>query len=239
MMRAGNPFLRRSALFPGFVAQCSVLYDPAGEPAEQFPEMVLPARVAGAVRKRQVEFAAGRFCAREALRQIGCASADASFGWRDHGAPDWPTGIVGAITHSAGVASAAVASTVDAHAIGLDVERLLKRDVARETLAHIATRDEVSTCGDAAGWSEAEALTLVFSAKETIFKCLYAAVGRYFDFHDAEIVSVDASTGRFDARLLTTLTPTLVAGTSLEGRFERDGEMFYTGMLRVPHPASG
>ena len=50
---------------------------------------------------------------------------------------------------------------------------------------------------------------VVFSAKETLFKCLYAEVGRYFDFRDALVDALDAASGRFNVRLLVPLTPRL------------------------------
>ncbi|MGL6523541.1 4'-phosphopantetheinyl transferase superfamily protein, partial [Aeromonas dhakensis] len=63
-----------------------------------------------------------------------------------------------------------------------------------------------------AGWrcSRAEALTLIFSAKESLFKALYPRVGRYFDFLDARWLAMTEQT--LTLELVDSLTPTLPAG---------------------------
>ncbi|WP_244081513.1 4'-phosphopantetheinyl transferase superfamily protein, partial [Aeromonas caviae] len=58
--------------------------------------------------------------------------------------------------------------------------------------------------------SLAEGLTLVFSAKESLFKGLYSRVGRYFDFLDARWLALTAQT--LTLELKCPLTPTLPAG---------------------------
>jgi enterobactin synthetase component D len=70
----------------------------------------------------------------------------------------------------------------------------------------------------------------VFSANETIFKCLYPQVGRYFDFRDAVVTALDPA-GRFSAHLLSALTPALPSGFALEGRFVRDATSVCTAMV--------
>ena len=88
---------------------------PAGvECAEAFgdpPEAALfpaeEALLARAVQKRRREFATGRHCARSALGALGVGPAPILPG--QAGAPQWPSGIVGSITHCAGYRAAAVA----------------------------------------------------------------------------------------------------------------------------------
>ena len=62
-----------------------------------------------AVEKRRREFSAGRTCARQALRELGCA--DAPIVHNQNGAPLWPPGIVGSITHSNTYAAAVAADS--------------------------------------------------------------------------------------------------------------------------------
>src|SRR5258708_36276243 len=83
-----------------------------------FPEEM--AMVANAVDKRRREFATGRACAREALRELGIAPGPILAGER--GMPRWPPGVVGSITHCAGYRAAAVAGSGDLMAIGIDAE---------------------------------------------------------------------------------------------------------------------
>ncbi|WP_375784632.1 4'-phosphopantetheinyl transferase [Bradyrhizobium sp. Pha-3] len=101
-------------------------------------------------------------------------------------------------------------------------------------LDYVATPDEISALVSATQWEPASIVSVVFSAKEAIFKCLFPEVGRYFDFHDATIDSLDTDQGRFSARLLVSVTPRLVAGTRLDGRFECSGDWVHTAMMLEP-----
>ena len=224
------------ALFPAFVAQYSLSFDPADstELALQFPGVALPASLEGAVRKRQVEFLAGRYCAREALQACAPECAGAAIAVGPKREPVWPTAIVGAITHVQRLASVAVARRADTGGLGLDIELPMDSERARELLESIAAADEVAHLVRLTGWTSAAVLTLVFSAKETVFKCLYPQVQRYFDFRDASVVDLDLERGRFSARLLRPLTPALPAGHLLEGRFERDERLVCTAMVLPP-----
>jgi 4'-phosphopantetheinyl transferase EntD len=223
-------------LFPRFVAQHTIAFDAdeAAPFALQFPAIALPARLARSVRKRQAEFLAGRFCAREAVRLCAPDLAAVEIGIGPAREPLWPRGIVGAITHTHGIASAAIARATDARALGLDAERILSEDAAAAVLESIAARDEVSAIARTTGWSEAVALTAIFSAKESVFKALYAEVGRYFDFRDARLEAFDAHGGSFHARLLTGLTPSLPAGLGVVGRFSRSSDFVFTAIVLPP-----
>ena len=67
--------------------------------------------VAKAVESRRHEFATARNCAHRALALLG--EAPAPIVRRERGAPQWPAGIVGSITHCAGYRAAAVARARD------------------------------------------------------------------------------------------------------------------------------
>ena len=222
------------ALFPAFVAQCSVSFDAheASDLATQFPGIALPASLSRAVPKRRLEYCAGRFCAREALRLCSAHDADTPIGTGPHGEPLWPSGIVGSITHTHAFASAAVALTRDARAVGLDAERMT--ELSAEVLDYIALPAEIEALALASSMSAASLASVVFSAKEALFKCLYAEVGRYFDFRDALVDSLDAVSGRFNVRLLVPLTPRLVEGASFAGKFVLDEGRVHAGVVIEP-----
>jgi 4'-phosphopantetheinyl transferase EntD len=84
--------------------------------AESFvdpPEAVLfpeeEAVIARAVPKRRQEFTTARHCARTALATLGAPPAPILPG--EMGAPTWPPGYVGTMTHCAGYRAAAIART--------------------------------------------------------------------------------------------------------------------------------
>ena len=86
----------------------------------------------------------------------------------------------------------------------------------------------------AMSWPFWRALTLVFSAKETIFKGLFPEVNRYFDFRDVAVVSARPDHGDFDAALLTGLSASLPGGHRVTGHFEYDERLVCTGMVALP-----
>ena len=89
------------------------------------------ALIANAGEKRRRDFALGRDCARRALNALHAAPA--ALLRHANGAPCWPDGIAGSITHTAGYAAAAVASAARFAGIGIDAERVtgLEDNVAR------------------------------------------------------------------------------------------------------------
>lgn len=58
-------------------------------------------------------------------------------------------------------------------------------------------------------------LTLVFSAKESLFKALHPVVGQYFDFLDAQLVAIDLQRQCLQLQLLKNLAPAFPRGRVL------------------------
>jgi 4'-phosphopantetheinyl transferase EntD len=158
------------------------------------------AAVARAVPARALEFATGRSCARAALARLGCSPVAIPVGAQRE--PVWPPGFVGSITHCRGHCAAAVVR-VDSTgpgaiaSLGLDVEPAgpLPDDVAN-MVCGAGERAWIERHGpDLLPWDR-----LVFSAKESVFKCLFPLVQRFLDFHEVEIVF--AGEGDFQMRAL-------------------------------------
>jgi 4'-phosphopantetheinyl transferase EntD len=140
--------------------------------------------VAHAIGKRQFEFAAGRACAHSALSALGLPSAPIL---KDSaGAPQWPCGISGSISHTEGVTGAAVARTNTVVAIGLDIESIGKVEPALWPL--ILTAQERKYIERAPRREQPLLSTLFFAAKEALYKCQFAITCRWLDFQDVEIV---------------------------------------------------
>jgi len=156
------------------------------------------ALVARATAKRRQEFTAGRQCARGALAALGVPEVPILRGYR--GAPQWPDGIAGSITHCTGYCAAAVARTADLVTIGLDAEP----DAALPggVLEMISLPAERTRLRDlAAAWPGISWDRLLFCAKEAVYKAWFPLTGRWLGFADAD-VTIDAADGTFSARLL-------------------------------------
>jgi enterobactin synthetase component D len=201
--------------------------------ATAFAGIDLPGDLRSAVPKRQLQFRAGRFCALEALRTLdpGCSVKQIARG--PSGAPRWPDGVTGSITHTENFAAAAVAWSVEAFALGIDSEPIMNDVRAQRVETTISSPAELSTA-IAAGFTRLEALTLVFSAKETVFKCLHPRVGRMFGYHDVRIANVDRGARTFIAQVQTSLSRHFSSGAMLEGRLDFDDRQVHTGMLLRP-----
>ncbi|MCD4862980.1 4'-phosphopantetheinyl transferase family protein [Pseudomonas sp. PLB05] len=192
-----------------------------------------PDNIRRAVAKRQAEYLAGRLCAREALRQLSGTAAVPGHRTTDRG-PAWPTGWVGAITHSHGWAAAVVGSARDYQGLGLDVETLLEPAKALRLADQILTPAEQESVQALDEDRQAFAITLAFSAKESLFKALHPQVEQMFFFQDAEILGTDPG-GTFDIRLLLDLSPRWSAGTSLRGHFRLDEQQRLLTLVAPRH----
>jgi enterobactin synthetase component D / holo-[acyl-carrier protein] synthase len=198
--------------------------DPA---AVLFPEEC--AAIARASESRRREFATARSCARSAMARLGLPEVAVLPG--PHGAPQWPEGVTGSITHCAGYRAAAVVLTRDVVSLGVDAEpnEPLPDDGMLEL---IALDEERARLGElAAGIPEICWDRLLFSAKESVYKAWFPLARRWLGFESADIV-IDPREGKFTARLL--VTAPLVGGTPLtmlNGRWLADHGFFVTAAV--------
>jgi 4'-phosphopantetheinyl transferase EntD len=152
--------------------------------------------VARAVDKRRREFATARGCARRALATLGLPPAPIVPGER--GAPAWPPGVVGSMTHCDGYRASAVALERNVRTVGLDAEP--NGPLPDGVLKVIATPAEVDWLDGAPPASGVCWDRLLFSAKESIYKAWFPLTRRWLDFEEA-VVTPDPDAGTFDARL--------------------------------------
>jgi len=147
-------------------------------------------RLSSAVKKRQAEHLAGRIAAAEALRFHGVADYVPGIGL--HREPCWPPGFSGSISHSGNIALATVMADdpLLREGVGIDYEEIIAPNVALDIYNGIIENAEKEPIA-ASPFPFNYALTLVFSAKESLFKALFRHVGRYFDFSAASISKID------------------------------------------------
>lgn len=166
-----------------------------------------PPAIRRAAPKRQVEFFAGRLCAHAALKAHGLSVSTLAIG--PMGAPVWPDGVVGSISHTRELALAGVLSAGDANGFGLDIE--LVADLAITPLDLIFNERELM-CLDRTGLDPLHARALGFSAKESFFKALAPKIGRYFDFNALEVVAIDNAAAELHAVVRERLVGPFVPG---------------------------
>jgi enterobactin synthetase component D len=79
--------------------------------------------------------------------------------------------------------------------------------------------------------SDAVWSTLVFSAKESIFKCFYPLVRKMFWFDNVRIDIPDPDDNTFRATLLSDLSPEFRTDMIVEGRYHIEPPYVHTGVL--------
>ena len=196
----------------------------------------LPAQLQRAVLKRQASFLAGRVCARKALTAL-TGSQSGLIPMQPDRSPAWPAGIVGAITHTTGYAAALVGLECHYQGIGIDCEAIMSPGQLN-LQRHICVAHELEGLQRTHRQVPPETLlTLVFSAKESLFKCLYRQGEAFFGFSAARVVGLDQERQMFVIELLQDLTPALSIGMQWRGSFQRQSRLLMTTIL-YPPPAS-
>ena len=203
-----------------------------GSVGRLFADEEARARTMSAGRRR--EFAAGRHYARDAMRALGVRPASIPVGASR--APDWPAGIVGAISHSRQFCAAVVARRSRLGAIGLDIE---SADLLPPEMVPLVCRP--ADCRDRASLEAAVGVDLpklVFVLKETFFKAYFPVTSAFLEFSDVEI-ALDPSRSVFQAHLVDPRRPACLGSRTLSGRFGSTRDMlFAVAWLAAPvHPA--
>lgn len=132
------------------------------------------------VKRRLLEFATGRQCARGALARIGYESIPVLIG--NHREPIWPSGLVGSITHTEGYCAAVALQVGEFASIGIDAE-IIERVESRfwETLF---VRKELEFLSSCTVELQNRMACLLFSAKEAFYKCQFQISRRWVNFSD-------------------------------------------------------
>ena len=206
------------------IHQCSAEWSAEGLEDGFWERMgvTLPESLASAVTKRKAEFVAGRVCAARALRMAGCAGPSELLVSPDR-TPVWPEGFVGSITHTKGFVSAAVASGADMRSVGIDSERIMSERTSAQVKGLVAGGESSANWlapGETPPLTQVEWTTLIFSAKESVYKCLYPVVKTFLGFADVRCVACDWAARKLTLRLVRDASGEFGAGTELSSRWE-------------------
>jgi 4'-phosphopantetheinyl transferase EntD len=136
-----------------------------------------PAFASSVVTVRRASGAA-RIVARELLAQVGLPGRSVPKG--GSGAPIWPSGVVGSMSHDSHVAVAAVGLRRHVGALGIDVEPA--EVLPPELLDLVVTPSEKANIGE-----DPYRGRLLFVAKEAVYKAVYPLDRQFLDHHDVEV----------------------------------------------------
>lgn len=192
------------------------------DPPELAPMPEEEPLIAKSVAKRRNEFITVRYCAREALGELGVPPVPILKG--DKGEPCWPDGIVGSLTHCEGYRGAAVGRQGDVRSVGIDAEPhdVLPNGVL-DAISLPRERTELQGLPGGLHWDR-----ILFCAKEATYKAWFPVTKRWLGFEDAHItfdVDDTGTAGGFQSRIL--IDPAAPVGPPLQvlsGRWSvRDG----------------
>ena len=169
------------------------------------------------VERRLQEFQHGRSCARLALSMLGQPPGPVGRG--KHREPLWPAGFIGSISHAGDHAAAAVAATDLFLGIGLDME--FADPIEDCLIASICRPEEIGCVDD--GEDIGYRAKLLFSIKESIYKCVWPLIRQFVDFTEIEVRLVDDS-DRYEA-IAHTAKCDAVPVDRLSGRYRRYGKL--------------
>ena len=188
-------------------------------------DIYLPKSIKNSVDKRQAEFLAGRYMAMSVLKSLGLKGNNIGIG--KHRNPVWPQNIIASITHTKTSSLCAAAFKNSYLYLGIDLEDIISVELVRELKNSIIIPDEETILKNTS-LSFEQAFTLVFSAKESLFKALYPSVRYYFDFSAARITEICPQTSSFTLVLAENLTTKLNAGMVFTGYFAQIEQQILT-----------
>ena len=104
-----------------------------------------------------------------------------------HGEPVWPDGMVGSMTHCAKYCAAAVGSSRDVTAIGIDAEP--NRPLTRDVRSIVASSEEVVNIQDMSKLNPTISFDrLLFCVKECVYKVWHPLHKSWLNFKDVSVV---------------------------------------------------
>ena len=176
--------------------------------------------------KRENEFKLGRVVAEYQLAKLGHENSTGSIGVNDDRSPNWPAGYTGSISHSNQWLWVSVCYSRSIGSVGIDTE-IIVPDLTRRQIQDEIAREDEWRIADQIGLDSKTTFTLVFSAKEAFYKCLYPLDQNYFGFKDAEVTAVSDQHIRI-RKIQNETTNTLQLPTELDVIFHVQGNNVFT-----------
>jgi len=181
--------------------------------------------ISKAVLKRRREFTAGRLCAREVLFRLGVDNFPLLVG--PGRAPRWPENIVGSISHCHNLCVVAAAKDKGIKGLGVDVEVAGPLEISVKNL--VCSEKEKQWIADTPPLIVADLAKIIFSAKESLYKCLFPFTRTPLDFMDVQIV-LNTQTGEFEVELFNEQAADYVKQYNLSGRYFCSDDYIFTGV---------
>ena len=214
-----------SSPFPDFISFCCG-QNPADQDFRLLPEEQAIAESFGS-QKRRAEFTMGRIYAHGALSRFGLES-EPILRNPETREPCWPDSVRGSITHSTGLAAVAVGLKKEIKGVGIDLESF-SRAVDFKIRRNVCVESELEWLESLPSKQANRALRIIFSAKESIFKCIYPSTKTYLSFKDAA-VSVNETEKNFTFNIFKSFPGIIQHGYPNRGQYSEMNKMLLTSV---------
>lgn len=220
---------------PGLLEHCSYFalsrnVQPAVFDKEYLDSLIIAPETSNFHPQRKEEFILGRYCASKAF-ELHCGQKLIHLPTGKAREPLWPVNTVGSISHNQHWVGAVVASGSKLLGVGVDFETMGR--VKPELGSYILNDTDVKS---AIGFSSEEIRTIIFSAKESLYKALYPSVRTFFGFDSAAVTHIDSDKNIFTIKLLTHLSSEFSPSqrSQFTGRFVCDSQTCLTA-IEITH----
>jgi len=177
--------------------------------------------------KRRAEFTMGRIYAHRTLSRFGLESKPILRNPETR-EPYWPDSVWGSITHSNGYAAVAVGLKKEINGVGIDLESF-SRPVDFNIRRNVCVDSEIEWLESLSTKQASRSLRIIFSAKESLFKCLYPSTKTFLGFKDAA-VSVNETEKKFSFTIFKSLPSVIPQGFPQHGRYSEIDKMLLTSV---------
>ncbi|TSH83690.1 4'-phosphopantetheinyl transferase [Pantoea sp. paga] len=198
------------------LAYCMLEYDSKSFKDDLFAiaGLPLPVVLSEAGVKRKSEYFAGRYCCSVLLRQHRVHSPIVG---ASRGVPVWPAGWRGSLSHTRSHAIAVLVKETSGLHPGVDIEK--HNPTLLLNTSDMFTSMEEQAFLRTLSLPYSQALLLVFSAKETLFKALWPEIKGFIDFSSSYLSEVNTDRKTFTLTLTHTINNTLYAGKNFTGHY--------------------
>lgn len=143
------------------------------------------------VTKRQAEFLAGRLCVKLLMHRLLGYSTPVPIS--PDRSPSWPVGVTGSISHSNNHAIATLTQNQNKKtniSLGVDIQEIITSEQSDHIHTLISTPNEIALL-QKNGLSLKCATTLLFSAKEAIYKSIYPHIKEIIGFNSVALIELN------------------------------------------------
>ncbi len=174
--------------------------------------------------KRYREFTAGRLCAREVLKKSGIDNFPLLVG--NNREPLWPPGIVGSISHCRDNCIVVASRDKRIAGLGVDIENIAPLE--EEITSLVCRQKEKQWITHVSEPGHPDWAKIIFSAKESVYKCLFPIKNIYLDFKEVQI-EFDILRNKFSIDLFNREVAEFIEAYVMVGHFYYTNKYVYTG----------